>query len=76
MPLVLLVEKTYLVPNANVALVPLISSLDIGALGDVVAEELEHVLALLVAETLDVSHALGVNVERFVSSGLSRLVNV
>lgn len=63
-------DTTYLVPDANVAFLPLVPSVEICALGDMVAEELEHVFAFLVTQPFKVSDTLGVDVERFVASSL------
>ena len=69
---------TYLVPDADVTLVSLISSVEIGALDEVPAEEFSQVLALLVEETLDMGQALGAHIyrERFVPSGLGKVVSM
>lgn len=60
----------YLVPDANVAFIPLVPGVEICALGDMVAEELEQVFAFLVPQTFKVGDTLGVNVEGFVAGSL------
>lgn len=63
----------YLVPDANVAFVPLVPGVEICALGDMVTEELEHVFAFFVPQPFKVSDTLGVYVERFVAGSLGQL---
>lgn len=63
----------YLVPDANVAFVPLVPGVEICALGDMVTEELEHIFAFLVPQPFKVSDTLGVYVERFVAGSLGQL---
>jgi hypothetical protein len=61
---------THLVPDANVALVPLVPRVEVCALGDVVAEELEQVFALLMSKAFNMGDALGVDVQRLIAGGL------
>jgi hypothetical protein len=61
---------TYLVPDANVTLIPLVPRVEVCALRDVVAKELEQVFTLLVSETFNMGDALGVDVQRFIAGGL------
>jgi hypothetical protein len=60
----------YLVPDTDVSFVPLITSVEVCSLGDVVAQELQQILALLVSEAFEMSNALGVDIERFIAGCL------
>lgn len=60
---------TYLVPDANIALVPLVPCVEIRALDDMVTKELKQVLAFFVPQAFKVRDTLGIDIERFIPSG-------
>lgn len=57
------------VPNDNCALLPLDTSLEVGAQGNVVVEELKDGIGLFLLETNDLTGELGVDVESLLAGG-------